>query len=61
MDILSSKEIDDKVNIILMNAGTLIYISGLVNSIKEGIELAKDSILSGKALSHFNKIKEVLK
>lgn len=61
MDILSSKEIDDKVNIILMNAGTLIYISGLVNSIKEGIELAKNSILSGKALSHFNKIKEVLK
>ena len=61
MQILKAKEIDDKVNIILINAGTLIYISGIAKSIKEGIELAKESILSGRALEQFNKIKEVLK
>ena len=43
-----------------MNAGALIYISGMCSSIQEGIALAKDTILSGKAKSQFNKIKEWL-
>lgn len=39
-----------KRNIVLMNAGAAIYIDGKASSIKEGIELAKESIDSGKAL-----------
>lgn len=39
-----------KRNVVLLNAGATIYISGNVSSIKEGIERAKESIDSGKAL-----------
>lgn len=59
-EILNASGCNDKVNIILMNAGALIYISGMCSSIQEGIALAKDTILSGKAKSQFNKIKELL-
>ena len=41
-----------------LNAGAAIYIDGLAESIEEGIELARDSIDSGKA---FSKLEEVIK
>ena len=59
-EILNAVECNDKVNIILMNAGALIYISGICSSIQDGIKLARDTILSGKAKNHFEKIKELL-
>jgi len=38
-------------NIILLNAGAAIYISGLAGSLKEGVERAEDAIGSGLALA----------
>jgi anthranilate phosphoribosyltransferase len=49
-DIISGKESGGKRDIILLNAGALIYISDKVQTIREGIELAKESIDSGNAL-----------
>ena len=37
-------------DIVLLNAAATIYVSGRADSIAEGIEIAKDSIDSGKAL-----------
>lgn len=44
-------------NIVLLNAGAAIYTADKAKSIKEGIELAKESIDSKKALEKFNLLK----
>ncbi|MGN1133075.1 MAG: anthranilate phosphoribosyltransferase, partial [Oscillospiraceae bacterium] len=49
---------DSKRDVVLLNAGCAIYISGNANSIKEGIEKAKESINSGKALAKLNELVE---
>ena len=56
IDILSNKEVGAKLDIVLMNAGALIYISGESKTIKEGIEKAREVILNGKALKKLNEI-----
>ncbi|MBU0757521.1 MAG: anthranilate phosphoribosyltransferase [Nanoarchaeota archaeon] len=56
-DALNGK-IGPKRDIVLLNAGAAIYVSGKVNSIKQGIFLAKDSIDSGKALLKLNQLIE---
>jgi len=38
-------------DIVLLNAGAGIYVSGLADSLAGGVELAADSIDSGKALA----------
>ena len=48
-------------NIILLNVGAVIYVSGKTKSIKEGIELAKESIDSGKAYNKLNEFIEITK
>jgi anthranilate phosphoribosyltransferase len=40
-----------KRDIVLLNAGAAIYIAGRAESIAQGIELAKESIDSGRAIS----------
>jgi len=40
----------------LMNAGAAIMIAGRANNFKEGIEMAKESIRSGKAMEKLNKL-----
>jgi anthranilate phosphoribosyltransferase len=40
-------------NIVLLNSGAALYVSGKVRSIKEGIELAKEAIDSKRVLNHF--------
>jgi len=40
-------------DIVLLNSGAAIYVSGKARDIKEGIEMAKDSIDSGKAYKLF--------
>lgn len=49
MDILKGST-GHRRDIVLLNAGATIYISGRADSIEEGIEIARDSIDSGKAL-----------
>ena len=45
-----------QIEIVALNAGALIYLSGKTDSIKQGINLALDSIKSGMALRLFNKL-----
>ena len=54
-EILSGKT-GAKRDIVLLNAGAAIYVGGKADSIKEGIEIAKDTIDKGLAL---DKIKEL--
>lgn len=58
LGILNGTITDAKRDIVLMNAGCAIYISGKAESIAEGIELAKESIDSGKALEKLNELIE---
>lgn len=41
-----------------LNAGAALYIRGFTNSIKQGYEIAKDALISGKAKKKFEEIKE---
>ena len=58
LDILSGKEKGPKRNIVLLNAGAAIYTAGKADSIQDGIDMAKDSIDSGKALEKLNNLKD---
>lgn len=49
MDIIRGKEMGAKLDIILLNAGALIYISEIAKSMEDGIKIAKETIKSGKA------------
>ena len=44
-----------KRDMLLLNSGAALYVSGRADSIKEGIELARDAIDSGKALDTLNR------
>ena len=46
------------VNIVSLNAGAAIYISGIKESLNDGVQLAKEIIVSGKALQKFEEIKK---
>ena len=59
--ILNGKEKGPKRDIVLINSGALIYISGIANSIAEGMELAKKSIDEGRALNTLNCFLKVYK
>lgn len=50
-----------KRDITVFNAGAAIYVAGKANSFSEGIEHAKESIDSGKALEKFKRLKEMMK
>ena len=50
-----------KRDVVLLNAGAAIYVSGKVSSLKEGIEAAKRSIDSGEALKKLEALKEFTK
>ena len=58
LDILNGKEKGAKRDVVLLNAGAAIYTAGKASSIKEGIDIAKDSIDSGKALEKLNNLKD---
>lgn len=49
LDIFDNKEKGPKRDILLLNAGACLYITGKVETIKDGVELAKEIIESGKA------------
>ena len=57
--ILSGEETGPKRNATLLNAGAALYIGGKADSIKSGIELAKELIASGKATETLKKFVEV--
>ena len=43
-------------DMIALNAGTAIYVSGIASTMAEGIEMAQDSIASGIALEKMNEL-----
>ena len=57
MNMLENKD-ETAVNIVSLNAGAAIYISGIKENLKEGIEFAKELIISGKAQKKFEDLKK---
>ncbi len=57
--ILSGEIKDDKLNAVLLNAAAALFVDAKVNSIEDGIKLAKEAIESKKAIEHLEKIIEV--
>ena len=60
MNVLNGTGTESQNNVVCANAGVAISISKGI-SISEGFEAAKESLKSGKALSSFNKLKEIMK
>ena len=58
-DILSDKLKGAMYEIVLLNAGLGIYVGGKADTIKEGINVAKEMIESGKALKKLNEFVEL--
>lgn len=46
-------------DMVVLNAGAVIYLAGVVNSMQEGIEMAKDSIDSGKAMEKLETLRKL--
>jgi anthranilate phosphoribosyltransferase len=59
IDILSGKEKGAKRDAVLLNAGAALYIGKKADSLKEGIELAKELIDSGKALETLHTLQKL--
>ena len=59
MNVLNGVGTESQNNVVCANAGAAISISKDL-SIKEGFELAKESLISGKALDSFNKLKKIM-
>lgn len=57
-EILTGKEQGPKRDIVLMNAGSALYTIGAAKDMQEGIEIARKSIDSGKALEKLNQFIE---
>ena len=55
-DIFSGKEREAKRDAVLLNAAYALFAEGNVRDIQEGIEIAQDTIDSGKAKEHLQKI-----
>ncbi len=58
LGILKGEIQGSKRNIVLLNSGAALYVSGKAESMAKGIELAKESIDSGKALAKLNELVE---
>ena len=59
MDVLNGVGTESQNNVVCANAGLAISISKNI-TIKEGFEIAKETLISGKALDSFNKLKNVM-
>ena len=58
LDILHGKEKGPKKDIVVLNSAAAIYAADKASSIKEGIDMAIDSVDSKKALEKLSKLKE---
>ena len=57
-DILENKIKGAKLDIVLINAGAALFVDGIAKDIDEGIKIAREAIISGKAKE---KLKELIK
>ena len=58
LEILNGKKGKER-DIVLLNAGSAIYVTDLAKGIEDGIKMAKDSIDSGKAQEKLEKLKKL--
>ena len=58
-EIFENKRTDAMSDVILLNAGAMIYLAGLEQTIKNGIEFARESLKSGKALKVLRGLRNV--
>ncbi|MDD4818449.1 MAG: anthranilate phosphoribosyltransferase [Victivallaceae bacterium] len=61
LDVLSGRDRGARRAVVLLNAGAVIYVSGLAADIAGGVELARRSIDSGAALDKLEILKEAVK
>ena len=61
LDILKNIEKGSKKDIVLLNASAALFADGKARDMKDGIEMAKEAIESGKAHSHLHKIIDLSK
>ncbi len=61
LDILEGEDKSPKTDFVALNAGFALKAAGIVDSIKEGIELAKESIYSKKAYEVLEKLRDFSK
>ncbi|ACO04266.1 MAG TPA: anthranilate phosphoribosyltransferase [Persephonella sp.] len=61
LDILEGKDRSRKTDFVSLNAGFAFHAVGVVDSVKEGIELAKETIYSKKAYEILEKLREYSK
>jgi len=61
LNILEGKEKGARVDFVVLNAAFALSAAGIVDNIKEGIELAKDSIYEGKAYRVLEKLRNLNK
>ena len=59
MDILQGYASDAQRDVVLLNTATALYVDGMANDIKEGLEMAKDVLEFGIAFEKLNEIVEV--
>ena len=57
--ILAGKEEGAKRDVVLLNAAAALEVEGMARDMQEGLEIARDTILSGKATQHLAKIIKV--
>jgi anthranilate phosphoribosyltransferase len=57
LNVLKGK-VSPALNVVLLNAGAAIKVSGKVSSLWDGVQLAQESIKSGAALDKLNKLKQ---
>lgn len=48
-----------KRDVVALNSGVVLYLTGKAETIKDGVELANQTIDSGKAMEQLNKLKEI--
>ncbi len=58
--ILEGKDCSAKRDVVLLNAGAALYVSGLASGIQEGISLAKESVDSGSALQKLELLRRLI-
>lgn len=58
IEVLQGKEVEDLLEVTLNLSGAMIYLGNKAESIKEGIEVSKEMIKSGKAFDKFCEISE---
>ncbi|WP_099362724.1 anthranilate phosphoribosyltransferase [Fredinandcohnia onubensis] len=56
-DVLYGSANQSATNIVLFNAGAAIYISGKANSIREGVEMAREALVMGIARNQFEQLR----